>query len=111
MQIGGRGRRRQAAGGHDQVAEELDGLLRIIQKLVESEEVTFLASDIDADGGVSITVPANSVYRINDVFAWTGVPAMFPRKDGWRRIDDGEGRPVLRLTPSPLSRARAPSRG
>jgi len=50
--------------------------------------------------------------RSVDVFAWTGVPAMFPRKDGWRRIDDGEGRPVLVLKPpSPLSRAKAPSRG
>jgi hypothetical protein len=29
-------------------------------------------------GGVSITVPANSVYRINDVFAWTGRPYDVP---------------------------------
>lgn len=55
--------------------------------------------------------PLKDGARSVDVFAWTGVPAMFPRKNGWRRIDDGEGRPVLRLQPSPLSRAKAPSRG
>jgi GNAT superfamily N-acetyltransferase len=55
--------------------------------------------------------PVKEGARSVDVFAWTGVPAMFPRKDGWRRIDDGEGRPVLVLKPSPSSRAKAPSRG
>jgi hypothetical protein len=54
--------------------------------------------------------PIKQGARSVDVFAWTGVPAMFPKKDGWQRIDDGEGRPALRLKPSPLSRATAPSR-
>jgi GNAT superfamily N-acetyltransferase len=55
--------------------------------------------------------PVKQGARSVDVFAWTGVPAMFPKKEGWRRIDDGEGRPVLVLKPSPSSRAKAPSRG
>lgn len=55
--------------------------------------------------------PVKEGARSVDVFAWTGVPAMFPAKDGWRRIDDGAGRPVLALLPSPSSRAKAPSRG
>ena len=33
--------------------------------------------------------PVKPGGRSVDVFAWTGVPAMFPAKDGWRRIDDG----------------------
>ncbi|MDF3075142.1 MAG: GCN5-related N-acetyltransferase [Alphaproteobacteria bacterium] len=55
--------------------------------------------------------PVKEGARSVDVFAWTGVPAMFPKKDGWRRIDDGEGRPVLALKPNPSSRAKSPSRG
>jgi len=43
--------------------------------------------------------PIKAGARSVDVFAWTGVPAMFPKKDGWQRIDDGEGRPALRLLP------------
>ena len=56
--------------------------------------------------------PVKAGARSVDVFAWTGVPAMFPAKDGWRRIDDGSGRPALRRKPiSPSARAKAPSRG
>lgn len=54
--------------------------------------------------------PVKEGARSVDVFAWTGVPAMFPKKDGWRRIDDGEGRPVVALAAILLSRAKAPSR-
>lgn len=76
------------------------------------EAATALAFKRRASEVQAYPAPINEGARSVDVFAWTGVPAMFPRKDGWRRIDDGEGRPVLTLKPpSPLSRAKAPSRG
>jgi len=76
------------------------------------EAATELAFKRGASEVQAYPAPIKEGARSVDVFAWTGVPAMFPRKDGWRRIDDGEGRPVLTLKPpSPLSRAKAPSRG
>jgi GNAT superfamily N-acetyltransferase len=72
---------------------------------------TALAFKRGAKSVQAYPAPVKEGGRSVDVFAWTGVPAMFPKKDGWRRIDDGEGRPVLALKPIPLSRAKAPSRG
>lgn len=40
-----------ARSGPERLAAELDNLIRIVQKSTEGEDVTFLASDIDADGG------------------------------------------------------------
>lgn len=79
------------------------------QSLVRA--ATALAFQRGAKEVQAYPAPIKEGARSVDVFAWTGVPAMFPQKDGWRRIDDGEGRPALRLLPSPLSRAKAPSRG
>lgn len=42
--------------GVDAVADALDELTRVVQSAVEAEEVTFLASDIDKDGGKIILV-------------------------------------------------------
>jgi class 3 adenylate cyclase/tetratricopeptide (TPR) repeat protein len=52
-----------AAGGRDRVAEDLDELLRITQEAVDSEEVTFLATDIDADGGKIILTAGAPLTR------------------------------------------------
>lgn len=79
------------------------------KRLVEA--ATALAFKRGASEVQAYPTPLKDSARSVDVFAWMGVPAMFPKKNGWRRIDDGEGRPVLRLQPSPLSRAKAPSRG
>lgn len=76
------------------------------------EAATALAFKRGASEVQAYPTPVKEGARSVDVFAWTGVPAMFPRKKGWRRIDDGKDRPVLALkAPSPLSRAKAPSRG
>jgi hypothetical protein len=40
-----------AAGGHDLVASGLEELITAVQAAVDPEGVTFLATDIDADGG------------------------------------------------------------
>ncbi|MFO7548816.1 MAG: adenylate/guanylate cyclase domain-containing protein, partial [Acidimicrobiia bacterium] len=43
-----------AAGGHDLVASGLEELITAVQAAVDPEGVTFLATDIDADGGKAI---------------------------------------------------------
>ena len=45
-----------ASQGPERVAEELDLLVSAVQRAADSERVTFLASDIDADGGKLILV-------------------------------------------------------
>ncbi|MGE0151844.1 MAG: N-acetyltransferase family protein [Reyranellaceae bacterium] len=60
-----------------------------------AKAATALAFERGAKAVQAYPAPVKEGARSADVFAWTGVPAMFPKKDGWRRIDDGEGRPVL----------------
>ncbi|MDX1449809.1 MAG: adenylate/guanylate cyclase domain-containing protein, partial [Acidimicrobiia bacterium] len=55
-----------ADGGPDHVADNLDELVRSVQQAVDSEGVTFLASDIDADGGKIILTTGAPVTQEDD---------------------------------------------
>jgi len=76
------------AGGPSAVAEALDELVRSVQKAVDDEGVTFLASDIDQDGGKIILV--------------AGVPGVQEDDEGRvlraaRRIADRDSTLALRI--------------
>jgi class 3 adenylate cyclase/tetratricopeptide (TPR) repeat protein len=55
-----------AAGGRDLVAEGLDELVRVVQEAVDEESVTFLATDIDADGGKIILTSGAPSTQVDD---------------------------------------------
>lgn len=55
-----------AGRGPERVAEELDRLIRAVQEAVDGEGVTFLASDIDADGGKIILTAGVPIGRHDD---------------------------------------------
>lgn len=55
-----------AAGGPDQVAAGLDELVRVVQDAADTEGVTFLATDIDADGGKIILTAGAPVTQEDD---------------------------------------------
>lgn len=55
-----------ASGGPDAVADALDTLVVAVQQAVDAEGVTFLASDIDADGGKIIVVGGVPVVQEDD---------------------------------------------
>ena len=77
-----------AEGGPSHVGEALDELVRIVQREADAERVTFLATDIDADGGKVILV--------------AGVPGSYEDDEGRllrtaRRILDAKPRLAIRL--------------
>ena len=55
-----------ATGGHDAVAAGLDELVGAVQAAVDDEGVTFLATDIDADGGKVILTTGVPVSQDDD---------------------------------------------
>lgn len=55
-----------AEDGHDLVAERLDELVRACQEAVDPEQVTFLATDIDADGGKIILTTGVPATQVDD---------------------------------------------
>ena len=77
-----------AASGPEMTAVALDELFRVVQEVVDDEGVTFLASDIDADGGKIIIVG--------------GVPSVQEDDEGRvlraaRRIVDNAGTLTVRI--------------
>ena len=71
------------------------------------EAATSLAFARGASEVQAYPVPLKGGARSVDVFAWTGVPAMFPASAGWQRLDDGSGRPALRLERIRIGRKRS----
>ena len=55
-----------ASQGHESVADELSLLIEAVQNAADKEDVTFLASDIDADGGKIILVTGVPESRHDD---------------------------------------------
>ncbi|HSJ27867.1 MAG TPA: adenylate/guanylate cyclase domain-containing protein [Acidimicrobiia bacterium] len=53
-------------GGPDSVASALDELIRAVQAATDEEQVTFLATDIDADGGKIILTTGAPVTQVDD---------------------------------------------
>jgi class 3 adenylate cyclase/tetratricopeptide (TPR) repeat protein len=56
----------RAAGGPGAVAAALDELIRAVQEAADEEQVTFLATDIDADGGKIILTTGAPVTQVDD---------------------------------------------
>ena len=55
-----------AEGGHRLVAERLSELIGAVQSAADPEEVTFLATDIDADGGKIILTAGAPITQVDD---------------------------------------------
>lgn len=55
-----------ANDGHERVADQLEHLIEAVQGAADKEDVTFLASDIDADGGKVILVSGVPESRHDD---------------------------------------------
>ncbi|MEX2424387.1 MAG: adenylate/guanylate cyclase domain-containing protein [Acidimicrobiia bacterium] len=55
-----------AEGGHGLVAEHLSELVTAVQQSADAEEITFLATDIDADGGKIILTAGAPITQVDD---------------------------------------------
>ena len=67
-----------AAGGPDAVAEALDEVITAVQDAATADEVTFLATDIDEDGGKVVLATGLPSTGADDEGGWSAASAGSP---------------------------------